>query len=65
MQVGKTVVAAILVSVTLSAGAFAVPRQEDGLQRARPRQVRKAQKPANLWINTIGTILDWLSIPPG
>jgi hypothetical protein len=65
MQARKTVVAALLVSVALSSGAFGAPRQEDGPQRAHPREVRKAQKPANPWIGTIVTILDWLSIPPG
>lgn len=65
MQARKTVIAALLVSVALSSGAFAVPHQEDGLQRTHSREVRKTQKPANPWIDTIVTILDWLSIPPG
>jgi hypothetical protein len=61
----KSVTATLLFSLVLSAGAFATPRDEDGRQGPRSREVRKTPKPANPWIGTIITILDWLSIPPG
>ena len=61
----KSVAATLLLSLALSAGAFAEPREENGNQTPRSRAVRKTQKPTNPWIGTIITILDWLSIPPG
>jgi hypothetical protein len=61
----KSVAATLLFLIALSAGAFAEPREENGKQTPRSREVRKTQKPANPWIGTVITILDWLSIPPG
>jgi len=65
MQARKTVVTSLLLSVALSGGVFAAPRQDDGNQQQRSREIRKTERPKNPWIGTIITILDWLSIPPG
>jgi len=65
MQARKTVIASLLLSVVLSGSVFAAPRQDDGSQQPRSREVRKTEKPKNPLIGTIVTILDWLSIPPG
>ena len=65
----RSVSAALVLTLALGSVAFAAPRQEDGKQDPRSREVRKAEKPPNPWIGAIVTLLDdlqgWLSIPPG
>lgn len=61
----RTVVASVVLSFALTAGALAAPRDRDGNQEPRSREVRKTQEPDNPWVGAIITILDWLSIPPG
>jgi hypothetical protein len=61
----KTVVTTVLLSVVLTGATFAAPIDRDGNQETRSRQVQKTPKPTNPWIDTLITILDWLSIPPG
>jgi len=61
-----TVVTALLLSIALSFSAFATrSRDQDDRQIPRSQRVRKTDRPANPWIGTVITILDWLSIPPG
>jgi len=64
----KSVATGVLLTLVLGTSVLAAPRQEDGRESPRSREVKKSEKPPNQWIERIVRLLelqDWPSIPPG
>ena len=63
--IGRSIATGVLLTLTLATGGLAAPRQDDGKEPPRSREIRKSRKPPNPWIAIVVKILDWPSIPPG